>query len=115
MHTQRLLKIAAASAAVALVAAGCGGSSDSSSGGSGAPAGAAFAGPVADGEGQVNILAWPGYVEDGSTDPAVDWVTDFEKERERQGGERDGLRSAGLLAVRTHAWLAPCLGGEVAG
>ena len=80
MHTQRLLKIAAASAAVALVAAGCGGSSDSSSGGSGAPAGAAFAGPVADGEGQVNILAWPGYVEDGSTDPAVDWVTDFEKE-----------------------------------
>ena len=80
MHTQRLLKIAAASAAVALVAAGCGGSSDSSSGGSGAPAGAAFAGPVADGEGPVNILAWPGYVEDGSTDPAVDWVTDFEKE-----------------------------------
>jgi len=80
MHTQRLLKIAAASAAVALVAAGCGGSSDSSTGGSGAPAGAAFAGPVADGEGQVNILAWPGYVEDGSTDPAVDWVTDFEKE-----------------------------------
>ncbi len=80
MHTQRLLKIAAASAAVALVAAGCGGSSDSSSGGSGAPAGAAFAGPVADGEGQVNILAWPGYVEDGSTDPGVDWVSDFEKE-----------------------------------
>lgn len=80
MHTQRLLKIAAASAAVALVAAGCGGSSDSSSGGSGAPAGAAYAGPVGDGEGQVNILAWPGYVEDGSTDPAVDWVTDFEKE-----------------------------------
>ncbi len=80
MHTQRLLKIAAASAAVALVAAGCGGSSDSSSGGSGAPAGAAYAGPVGDGEGQVNILAWPGYVEDGSTDPGVDWVSDFEKE-----------------------------------
>ena len=32
------------------------------------------------GEGQVNIVAWGGYVEDGSTDPAVDWVTDFEKE-----------------------------------
>lgn len=80
MHTQRLLKIAAASAAVALVAAGCGGSSESSSGGSGAPAGAAYAGPVGDGEGQVNILAWPGYVEDGSTDPGVDWVSDFEKE-----------------------------------
>lgn len=29
-------------------------------------------------EGQVSILAWPAYVEDGSTDPAVDWVTPFE-------------------------------------
>ncbi|NES12830.1 MULTISPECIES: ABC transporter substrate-binding protein [Micromonospora] len=32
------------------------------------------------GEGQVNVVAWAGYVEDGSTDPKVDWVTDFEKE-----------------------------------
>jgi putative spermidine/putrescine transport system substrate-binding protein len=31
-------------------------------------------------EGQVSILAWPGYVEDGSNDPAVDWVSDFEDE-----------------------------------
>ena len=81
MHTKRLLKIAAATAAVALVAAGCGGSSDSSSASSAAaPGGAAYPGPVGDGEGTVNILAWPGYVEDGSTDPAVDWVTDFETE-----------------------------------
>src|SRR5664279_1216676 len=29
-------------------------------------------------EGQVSILAWPGYVEDGSNDPAVDWVSAFE-------------------------------------
>ncbi len=34
-----------------------------------------YAGPVGAGEGTVNVLAWPGYVEDGSTDPAVDWVT----------------------------------------
>ena len=80
MHTQRLLKIAAATAAVAMVAAGCGGGSDSSSGGSTTPGGAAYAGPVGDGEGEVNVLAWPGYVEDGSTDPNVDWVTDFETE-----------------------------------
>ena len=81
MHTKRLLKIAAATAAVAMVAAGCGGSSDSSSASSAAaPGGSAYAGPVGDGEGTVNILAWPGYVEDGSTDPAVDWVTDFETE-----------------------------------
>lgn len=31
-------------------------------------------------EGEVSILAWPGYVEDGSNDPKVDWVTPFEEE-----------------------------------
>ena len=31
-------------------------------------------------EGEVNILAWPGYAEDGRTDKTVDWVTPFEKE-----------------------------------
>ena len=31
-------------------------------------------------EGQVSILAWPGYVEDGSNDPEVDWVTPFVEE-----------------------------------
>jgi len=30
-------------------------------------------------EGSVNVLAWPGYVEDGSNDKAYDWVTAFEK------------------------------------
>ncbi len=31
-------------------------------------------------ESKVSILAWPGYVEDGSNDPEVDWVTPFEEE-----------------------------------
>jgi putative spermidine/putrescine transport system substrate-binding protein len=31
-------------------------------------------------EGELNIVAWAGYAEDGSTDPSVDWVTPFEKE-----------------------------------
>ncbi|MBX2879445.1 MAG: ABC transporter substrate-binding protein [Granulosicoccus sp.] len=30
-------------------------------------------------EGQVNIVAWPGYIERGETDPKFDWVTGFEK------------------------------------
>ncbi len=30
------------------------------------------------GESQVNIVAWPGYIERGETDPAYDWVTEFE-------------------------------------
>jgi putative spermidine/putrescine transport system substrate-binding protein len=101
VHTTRLLKIAAVGSAAALMLAACSSGSSStessaaaegSTAASGAaseapaseapaaPGGAAFAGPVGDGEGQVNILAWPGYVEDGSTDPAVDWVTDFETE-----------------------------------
>lgn len=99
MHTTRLLKIAAMGSVVAMLAAACGGSttgeasSSAAAGGSAAasaapaaseapaaPGGTAYAGPVGDGEGQVNVLAWPGYVENGSTDPAVDWVTDFEKE-----------------------------------
>ncbi len=32
------------------------------------------------GEGQVDIIAWPGYIERGDTDPAYDWVTSFEEE-----------------------------------
>jgi putative spermidine/putrescine transport system substrate-binding protein len=33
---------------------------------------------LGDPEGSVSLLAWPGYVEDGSNDPTVDWVSDFE-------------------------------------
>jgi putative spermidine/putrescine transport system substrate-binding protein len=75
--------LAAVLAAGALVLAGCGGD-DGSSGGSG-PGGISV--PKVDklaqlgaGEGSVNLIAWAGYVEDGSTDPKVDWVSDFEKE-----------------------------------
>lgn len=41
-----------------------------------------FAAPLAEigpGEGVVDIVAWPGYIERGETDPNFDWVTDFEK------------------------------------
>jgi putative spermidine/putrescine transport system substrate-binding protein len=33
---------------------------------------------VGDGEGKVVIVAWAGYIERGDTDPAYDWVTQFE-------------------------------------
>jgi len=32
------------------------------------------------GEGQVNIIAWPGYIERGDSDKNYDWVTGFEKD-----------------------------------
>ena len=35
---------------------------------------------VGAGEGQVNVIAWAGYAEDGSNDPKVDWVHPFEKQ-----------------------------------
>jgi putative spermidine/putrescine transport system substrate-binding protein len=31
------------------------------------------------GEGAVDIVAWPGYIERGETDKNYDWVTEFEK------------------------------------
>ncbi|MGB9092427.1 MAG: putative ABC transporter substrate-binding protein YdcS [Pseudomonas farsensis] len=32
------------------------------------------------GEGQLDIIAWPGYIERGDSDKAYDWVTGFEKQ-----------------------------------
>ena len=36
--------------------------------------------PVMAGEGELDIVAWPGYIERGETDKNYDWVTPFEKE-----------------------------------
>ena len=35
---------------------------------------------MARGEGQLSIVAWPGYIERGETMEAFDWVTGFEAE-----------------------------------
>jgi putative spermidine/putrescine transport system substrate-binding protein len=35
---------------------------------------------VGEGEGEVSIVAWAGYIERGETDPNYDWVTQFEKD-----------------------------------
>jgi putative spermidine/putrescine transport system substrate-binding protein len=64
-------------ALAALTAAGCGDDDDGDSGDGGDESAALT--KVGKGEGEVNLVAWAGYVEDGSTDPKVDWVSDFEK------------------------------------
>lgn len=46
---------------------------------------------VGDPEGFVDIVAWPGYIERGETDPNFDWVTDFEK----NSGCKVRLKTAG--------------------
>jgi putative spermidine/putrescine transport system substrate-binding protein len=45
-----------------------------------APAKGAPLSAIGAGEGQVDIVAWAGYIERGDTDKAYDWVTGFEKE-----------------------------------
>ena len=60
-------------ASLALAVAAC------STGASGSPA-PSLPTSVGDGEGQLSVLAWPGYVENGSTLPEVDWTTPFEDE-----------------------------------
>ena len=79
--TKRLARSAAAVAAVSaaiLVLAGCSGG-----GNSGGSAGSVPSVPMAKklgaNEGQLNIIVWAGYAEDGTNDPSVDWVTPFEK------------------------------------
>ena len=60
---------------------GGGGGGGAASGGQGAPPGGTpYAGPVGQGVGKLSVLAWPGYAENGSTDPKIDWVTPFEKQ-----------------------------------
>jgi putative spermidine/putrescine transport system substrate-binding protein len=72
-------------AVAALALAACGGSSgggskaDATQGGFTPPKLAALD-KLGQPEGEVNVLAWPGYVEDGSNDKTVDWVSGFEKE-----------------------------------
>ncbi|WP_225823623.1 ABC transporter substrate-binding protein [Streptomyces naphthomycinicus] len=80
MRLTRTLRSAAVCAAALLLAAAC-----DSSGSDGSPATGLnppdLKAPTKLGatEGQVNLIAWAGYVEDGSNDPQADWVSGFEK------------------------------------
>lgn len=91
MRTTPALRTGAVTAAALLALTACGSDSGSGTGAtSGGGATTAAGGmkvpdlkaldKLGTPEGKVNVLAWPGYVEDGSTDPTVDWVSDFEKE-----------------------------------
>ena len=52
-------------------------------------AGAEMLQKIGKAEGQVNIVAWPGYIERGETDPEFDWVTEFEESHGLQGQRQD--------------------------
>jgi putative spermidine/putrescine transport system substrate-binding protein len=76
-------------------------------GGSGGKTGAAGFKPpdikaatsVGAGEGKLNIIAWAGYAEDGSTDPKVDWVTPFEKKTGCQVNVKVGNTSDEMVTL----------------
>ena len=70
------LVVVGLSAFMLAFAVGCGDDEDSGD----SAGGGEMLTELGEGEGEVNLIAWAGYVEDGSTDPKVDWVTDFEKE-----------------------------------
>jgi putative spermidine/putrescine transport system substrate-binding protein len=139
MRTSR--RVGAAAVSLAFLLAACGSDSTSSSAtdapsgtaaptGTDAPSGTtgAAGGAMTElgaGEGELNIIAWAGYAEDGSTDPTVDWVTPFEDAtgckvnvktgnssdemvQLMQTGEYDGVSASGDATQRLIA------GGEVA-
>lgn len=106
------LRVVALLSAFLLFAAACGDDDDTAGGGGGDALE-----ELGEGEGQVNLIAWAGYVEDGSTDPAVDWVTGFEEETGCQvnvkigntsdemvqlmsTGEYDGVSASGDATLR---------------
>lgn len=76
-NTTRRLGVTLAACA-ALVAA-CSSSTTSGGGSSTAPPKMEPLSALGNGEGQLNLVAWPGYAEDGSNDPKVDWVHPFEQ------------------------------------
>ena len=84
---KRRWSVTAGVCTLALALTACGDSDDGGESDEGSAQGSGFTAPdipmkeeLGEMEGEVNILAWPGYAEDGSTDKSVDWVTPFEEE-----------------------------------
>ncbi|WP_417367003.1 extracellular solute-binding protein [Glutamicibacter arilaitensis] len=101
MNRTKKLSVAAAGASLALMLAACGGSGE-------APGSSAegiqvpdfpVAESVGESEGQVNIVAWAGFVEDGSTNPDADWVTEFEKQTKCEVNRKVGATSDEMVQL----------------
>ena len=92
---------AAAAVAALAVTAGCGSSSSGGSSANGvqAPKGPKMLTKLGPGEGKLDLIAWAGYAEDGSTDPKVDWVTPFEKKTGCQVNVKIGNTSDEMVTL----------------
>src|SRR5690349_5612161 len=77
-NRHRLIGTLAACLTVAVLAAACSSSGKSTGGTKGRKVpNVPMAKKLGAGEGEVNLVAWAGYVEDGSDDKKIDWVTPF--------------------------------------
>jgi putative spermidine/putrescine transport system substrate-binding protein len=54
---------------------------------------------IGQGEGQVNIVAWAGYIERGETDKNFDWVTQFEKDTSCKVNVKTAATSDEMVAL----------------
>jgi putative spermidine/putrescine transport system substrate-binding protein len=94
-----------ATAVLSVMAAGCGGDDDEATGGAGTTAATTGGAPeglqqsIGKGEGRVDLIIWAGYAEDGSTDPKVDWVTDFEQKTGCQVNTKVGGTSDEMVTL----------------
>jgi len=103
------LAVAGLSVFIAAFAIGCG-SSDSSDSTS---AGGEMLTDVGKGEGELNLICWPSYCEDGSTDPDVDWISDFEKQTGCQVNVKIGNTSDEMVQLmRTGQYDAVSASGD---
>jgi putative spermidine/putrescine transport system substrate-binding protein len=92
--------LAALTISAAIVVGGCGGGDSSSSNGQVKPPSKQQAlQKLGAGEGELNIIAWAGYAEDGSTDPKVDWVTPFEQKTGCQVNVKVGNTSDEMVTL----------------
>jgi len=75
------LRIGLALAACAALVVACSSSEQSGGGSNGqSPPKMEPLSALGNGEGQLNLIAWAGYAENGSNDKSVDWVTPFEQQ-----------------------------------
>jgi putative spermidine/putrescine transport system substrate-binding protein len=54
---------------------------------------------VGEGEGEVSIISWAGYIERGETDPAYDWVTQFEADTSCKVTNKTAATSDEMVAL----------------
>mgnify|MGYP000022209728 FL=1 len=95
MQKKRLFSSLVIASAAALALTSCGSDSKASN----EPPKLEALSTLGDGEGAVNIVAWAGYVENGSTDPNVDWVSDFEKETGCKVNVKNGATSDDMVSL----------------